>query len=171
MNTTETAKIAEFSIVRVLDAPRELVWRAWTNAEHLAKWWGPVIFQNEVVGFDFRIGGVFHYKMTTDDGNVMWGKFVYREIDEPQKLVYVSSFSDENAGVTRAPFAENFPLEVLNTLTFEENDGKTTLTLRGVPFNASEEEIAFFASMHDSMRGGFGGTLDALTEHLAQAQA
>lgn len=166
-NTNSTN--AEFIVSRTFDAPRSLVWQAWTDANHLAKWWGPAIFENEVVSLDFRPGGTFHYKMTTPNG-AMWGKFVYQEIDEPEKLVYVSSFSDENAGITRAPFADNFPLEVLSTIIFEEQDGKTTLTLRGVPINASDEEVAFFASMNESMQGGWGGTLDQLAAHLAQTK-
>jgi uncharacterized protein YndB with AHSA1/START domain len=158
---------AEFVITRTFDAPRVLVWQAWTDANHLAKWWGPAVFENEVVSFDFRPGGVFHYKMTTPNGE-MWGRFVYREINEPEKLVYVSSFSDEAGEITRAPFADNFPLEVLSTLELEENNGQTTLTLRGIPINASADEMEFFASMHSSMQGGWNGTMDQLAAHLAR---
>ena len=101
---------------------------------------------------------------------LVWGKFVFREIVAPEKLVYITSFSDENGAIERAPFSDLFPLKHLNTLTFEEHAGKTNLTLRSVPINASEEEIAFFAGMHDSMQGGWKGTLDQLVEYLAQAQ-
>ena len=159
----------EFVINRVLDAPRELVWQAWTKPEALAKWWGPADFDNEVVKLDLRVGGIFHYRMNLPDGGVMWGKFVYREIVAPERLVHVDSFCDENEGITRAPFSENFPLEILNTLTLTEENGKTRLTLRGVPINATPEEQEFFASMHDSMQQGFGGTFDQLVTYLAQA--
>jgi uncharacterized protein YndB with AHSA1/START domain len=160
----------EFVISRVLDAPRELVWHAWTSAEALAKWWGPKDFDNEVVKLDLRVGGVFHYRMNLPDGGVMWGKFVFREIFAPERLVHVDSFSDENENITRAPFSEKFPLEILNTLTLTEENGKTRLELRGKPINATPEEEAFFASMHDSMQQGFGGTFEQLEKYLAQAQ-
>jgi uncharacterized protein YndB with AHSA1/START domain len=105
--------------------------------------------------------------MATPQG-AMWGRFVYREISEPEKLVYVTSFADENGDLARAPFSDLFPLEQLNTLTFEEQDGRTTLILRSVPINATDDEIAFFAGMHDSMHGGWAGTLDQLEAHLSQ---
>jgi len=171
--TTETAatktKEFEFVITRVLDAPRELVWQAWTEPEALAKWWGPKDFNNEVVKLDLRVGGIFHYRMNLPDGGVMWGKFVFHEIVAPERLVHVDSFSDENEGITRAPFSEKFPLEILNTLTLTEENGKTRLILRGKPINATSEEQEFFASMHDSMQQGYGGTLDQLVKYLAQA--
>jgi uncharacterized protein YndB with AHSA1/START domain len=107
--------------------------------------------------------------MNFPDGGVMWGKFTYREIIAPERLVFVDSFSDENENIIRAPFSENFPLQILNTLTFEEDGSQTRLTLRGAPLNATPEEQEFFASMHDSMQQGFGGTFDQLVEHLAQA--
>jgi uncharacterized protein YndB with AHSA1/START domain len=102
----------------------------------------------------------------------MFGRFVYREVLKPERIVYVSSFSDPDGGITRAPFPQlegKFPLEVLNAMTFAEQGGKTTIDLRGGPINATEDERKMFAGMHDSMRGGFGGTFDKLDEYLAQA--
>ncbi len=157
----------EFVIHRVLDAPRETVWQAWSEAEHLAHWWGPKGCVLEVVALDFRVGGTFHYGMKMPAGGEMWGKFIYREIDAPQRLVYVSSFADADENVTRAPFDDRFPMHILNSVTFEEHGDKTTLTLRAAPLDATETERAFFAEMHDSMRGGFGSTLDQLAEYLA----
>ncbi len=96
----------------------------------------------------------------------MWGKFHYREIEPLKKIVFTNSFSDEAGMTTRAPFAANFPLEVMNTVLFSENDGKTTLDMTGTPFNASEDEKAFFESMFPSMNQGFKGTLDQLEDYL-----
>jgi uncharacterized protein YndB with AHSA1/START domain len=168
----ETAeKTTEFVITRVFDAPRDLVWKAWTEPEHLAEWWGPKGCAVRVVKLDVRPGGTFHYAMQFKPGHDMWGRFVYREIAAPSRLVYVSSFSDEKGGITRAPFSQlndTWPLEVLNTLTLSERGGKTTITLRGAPINATEEERKMFASMFASMQQGFGGTFDKLAEYLAR---
>jgi uncharacterized protein YndB with AHSA1/START domain len=161
----------EFIISRVFDAPRELVWRVWTQPEHMTKWWGPVGLTMLACKVDLRPGGLCHYGMRTPDGPEMWGKFVYREITPPEKLVFVNSFSDAQGGITRHPLSATWPLEVLNTMTLTEKDGKTTLTLRGGPINATEEERRTFATSFDSMNKGFGGTFDQLAAYLAKVQA
>jgi uncharacterized protein YndB with AHSA1/START domain len=117
---------------------------------------------------DLRPGGLFHYGMKTPDGHEMWGKFVYREIVPPEKLVFVVSFSDPQGGTTRHPMAPTWPLEMLNTVTFtQETDGITKVVLRAVPVNASAEERKVFKEGHKSMQQGFTGTLDQLTAYLA----
>ena len=73
---------------------------AWTEAEHLARWWGPKGFPISVVKLDLRSGGVFLYSMRFPEGHEMGGKFVYREIAEPGRLVFINSFSDAEGGVT-----------------------------------------------------------------------
>jgi uncharacterized protein YndB with AHSA1/START domain len=100
-------------------------------------------------------------------GQTMWGRFVYREIEAPGRIVFVNSFSDAQGGLTRAPFADAWPEEILNTWTFTEKDGQTTLDLRGEPINANAVETAVFLAGFPSMRMGFGGTLDQLDAHLA----
>ena len=160
---------SELVIERVFDAPRELVWRAWTEAERLAQWWGPKGCEIEVKTLEFQPGGVFLYCMRLPDGNAMWGKFTYNEIEEPSRMSYISAFSDENGGTTRAPFFDGkWPLEVSNTLTLTEEIGQTTLTLRGNPINATEIEKQAFADAHSSMQQGFAGTMEQLTEFLAK---
>lgn len=160
----------EFVIVRELNAPRELVFKAWTEAEHLSKWWGPKIFDNEVKRLDLRPGGIFHYSMKTPDGSIMWGRFTYKEIIAPEKLVFTTSFSDEEGNIRPTTMLPVFPLEILNVVTFEEKNNKTILTLKGQPVNASEEECKVYYSMFDSMNAGFSGTLDMLDEHLETIQ-
>jgi uncharacterized protein YndB with AHSA1/START domain len=160
-----------FTISRVFDAPRELVWKAWTEPTRLAEWWGPRGFSMVASKVDFRPSGVFHYGMIAPAGSpmagTMWGKFVYREILAPRFMVFVNSFSDEQGCVTRHPMSATWPLEVLNKLTLTERDGKTTLTLRGGPINATAAERATFEGGRESMRQGFGGTLDQLEAYLA----
>lgn len=155
-------------ITRALNAPRELVYRVWTEAEHLEKWWGPAGMKLEVKQLDVRPGGKFLYRMSTPDGHEMWGKFVYREVTAPEKLVYVSSFSDAEGNTLRAPFSPVFPIEIVNNLTFTEQDGRTTFTLQGGPYQATAEEDAFYRSMFESMKQGFTGTFDQLEAYLAK---
>jgi uncharacterized protein YndB with AHSA1/START domain len=160
-----------FTISRGFDAPRDLVWKVFSQAQHLAKWWGPQGMEWVRGSLDFRPGGLFHYCMRAQNGGEMWGKFVYREIVPQERIAFVNSFSDAAGNTTRAPFAADWPLEVLNLLNFSEADGKTTLILRGGPINAAAAERDKFKTFHDSMQQGFGGTFDQLTEYLAKMQS
>jgi uncharacterized protein YndB with AHSA1/START domain len=159
----------EFSITRVFDAPREAVWEAWTRAESLAQWWGPRGFDLGVHRLEMKPGGMFLYSMKTNSQE-MWGRFVYREIVRPERLVFVNSFSDPDGNITRAPFFDgNWPLEVLNTVTFTGDGTKTVLDLRGGPINPMPAESAAFAANQTGMQAGFGGTFDKLDAYLATA--
>jgi uncharacterized protein YndB with AHSA1/START domain len=171
--SSDTAGVQEkdFVITRTFDAPRDLVFQAFAEAERLAQWWGPKGCTIEVSRLEFRPGGIFHYRMGMPDGNEMWGRFIYREIVAPERIVWVNSFSDPQGGVTRAPFLATFPLEILNRMTLEEENGKTTLTLRGGPIDPTDAEREVFEGMFDSMRQGFGGTWDQLAAYLAKEQA
>lgn len=157
----------EFVITRTVNAPRNLVWKLFTQAEHLQHWWGPKGMALTVAKLEVKPGGIFLYTMTAPNGFKMWGKFVYREIAPPERLIFVVSFSDENGGIARHPMAPNWPLEMLNVMTFTEKDGKTTLTLRGSAFNATASERQTYKEGHDSMRNGFGGTWDQLEAYIA----
>jgi len=159
------AQTDEFVITRTFNAPRNLVYEAWSKPEHFAKWWGPAGFELEVSKFDFKPGGQFHYSMTMGE-HQMWGLFSYREMTPPEKIVFVSSFSNATGEITRAPFDPNFPLEIQNIVTFEEKNGKTTITLKGGPINAKPNEMDFFRTMFGSMQQGFGGTFDKLDAFL-----
>jgi uncharacterized protein YndB with AHSA1/START domain len=120
---------------------------------------------------DLRPGGTYHYGLEAPDGSPMWGKFVYREITPPERMVFISSFSDEAGGVTRHPMAPNWPLEMLSTFTFEElPDGKTKFTVRWAAYNASEDERKVFDASFDSMNQGWGGTMEQLAAYLATAK-
>ena len=162
----ETKNTKEFVITRTFNAPRSLVFKAFTEAEHLAHWWGPVGFKLEVLALDVRAGGKFHYKMRSAEGHEMYGVFNYKEVSAPEKIIFTSGFSDTEGNVVRAPFSTEFPLEVLNTWTFSEENGKTTITLNGGPFNATDEENKFYTDMHSGMNQGFNGTFDQLENYL-----
>lgn len=160
--------LQEFVISRTFDAPRDLVWKVFTDPEHMKQWWGPKGVTVVKSDMDLRPGGSFHYAMRTPDGQTMWGKMAYREITPPSRIVFVNSFSDEAGGTTRHPMAPTWPLEMLSTFLFEDLGGKTKFTVHWTPLNASEEEQATFAAGHDSMKQGWGGTLDKLAPYLAK---
>jgi uncharacterized protein YndB with AHSA1/START domain len=160
-----------FVIAREFDAPRDLVWRAWTEREHFSRWFGPKGFKTNLVKFDLRPGGMTHYSQTAPNGAELWGKAVYREIVPPEKLVWVNSFSDKDGGTTRHPFTKDpWPLQMLTVVTFAENAGKTTVTVNWLPLDATDDEIKTFDAGRGSMTQGWGGTFEQLTAHLADVQ-
>jgi uncharacterized protein YndB with AHSA1/START domain len=118
---------------------------------------------------DFRPAGSFHYCLESPDGNEMWGQFVYREIVRPERLVFVSSFSDEDGGLTRHPLSATWPLEMLSTIAFTEEKGRTTVTVRWAPLKPTEAERKTFEGARDGMKQGWSGTFDQLADHLAKA--
>ncbi len=158
-----------FIVTRTCNAPRERVWRAWTERDALAQWWGPKGCGLEVVALDVRPGGFFHYSMAMPDGSKWWGRFAYREIVKPERIVFTNSFSDPQSGVTRAPFSADWPLEILNVLTLTEDGNKTALRLEGRPVDPTDAERAMFESMFDSLNQGFGGTFEQLDAYLAKS--
>jgi uncharacterized protein YndB with AHSA1/START domain len=161
----------ELVITRTFDAPRELVFKAFAEVERLARWWGPKGCTVDASTLDFRPGGVFHYRMAFPGHPDMWGRFTYREIVPPERIVWVNAFSDPDGNLTRAPFGDTIPLEILNTVSLEEQGGKTVLTLHSSPLDATPEEVATFEGMFDSMHQGWGGTWDQLETYLAQERA
>lgn len=164
--TVETLS-EEFAIERTLDAPRDLVFRAWTEAERLAQWWGPKGFKTVVRQFDLRPGGVFRYSMHADDGFEMWAKFVYREVVRPERLVFELSFTDRDGGPARHPKSPTWPMRMLVAVAFAEAAGRTTVTLRNRAMNATPEELKTFVDGFAGMNAGFGATFDQLAAYLA----
>jgi uncharacterized protein YndB with AHSA1/START domain len=156
----------EFTLTRILNAPRKLVFDAFTKAEHLAHWWGPKGFAITVKTFDLRPEGIFHYRMNSADGTSMWGKFIFKEIIIPEKITWLNTFADEHGKTVRGPFG-NWPLEIKNTVTFTANEGKTILHLAVVPVNANDEERAIFEAGFESMNEGYSGTFDKLDHYIA----
>ncbi|MBK9077941.1 MAG: SRPBCC domain-containing protein [Hyphomicrobium sp.] len=154
-------------ITRVFKAPRARVWQAWTTADDLENWWGPKGCKLKVADMDFRPGGFFHYEMKFTNTPSMWGRFMYREIINGSRIVWLNSFANERGGIARAPFAADFPLEVHNTVTFANSDGSTIVALQSLPFGATDGEIQAFEAIYDNMIKGYGATLDQLEAYLA----
>ena len=151
----------ELTITRVFNAPRDLVWRAWTEPEFVKRWWGPRGFTSPVARIDLRVGGKYVNCMRSPEGKEYWSTGVYQEIVEPERIVCTDSFADEEGNVVSAShydMSPEFPLEMLLTVRFEEQDGKTKLTLTHIGF-PSEEDI-------EGARAGWNESLDKLAEVL-----
>ena len=164
--STKTSR--PFTISRTLDAPLKRVWQAWSEPEQLQAWWGPKGCMIKVAKLEFRPGGFFHYAMQFRGGQDMWARFLFREISAPGRISWLNSFSNEGCGITRAPFEQMIPLEILNEVSMTEEAGRTTLAFRASPHGATEEEIAVFDNMFASLNDGYSGTIDRLTEHLVR---
>jgi len=157
-----------FRIDRTFDAPRDLVWAACTEAQHLTAWFGFPGAPFKIRTLDFRPGGLFHYGMEMPGGILMWGKWVFREIEAPSKLSYVVSFCTEDLTPVRHPMAPMWPLEVLAVQTFTPQGDRTLMRSESWPINATAEERAIFTAGHASMQMGFSGTYAQLDAYLAK---
>lgn len=167
-----TNQVEPFSISRVFDAPQVLVFQAYTDVSHLARWGSPTGFKVIHAELDLRVGGSYHYGLRGADGSEMWGKQVYREIVAPQKLVFVQSFSNPEGGLARHPMAPTWPLEMLATTTFEDiGDGKTKLTINWKPLDTDEAALATFDAARAGMSQGWAGTFANLEAHLTATDA
>ncbi|MBL0385052.1 SRPBCC domain-containing protein [Tumebacillus sp. ITR2] len=169
MSNKMTTKVEgqELILERVFDAPRDLVFQAFSEADHLKNWWGPRGWTLTVCNVDFRPGGVWHYCMKCIDQNQgdfygfeSWGKAVYQEIVSPEKIVYIDYFSDAQGNEN-----PEMPSSQI-TMTFEELDGKTKLVSRAR--FASAEALKNVMDM--GMEQGITETWDRLAEHLQSIQ-
>jgi uncharacterized protein YndB with AHSA1/START domain len=142
---------------RTFDAPRDLVFQALTDSEHLTNWWGPKYWILPVSKMDFREGGSWHYCMESPDGEMKaWGLALYKEILEPERIVYEDYFSDEEGKIN-----ENLPGTKI-TLTLTEHDGKTKLV--SVAHYSSEEALKTVLDM--GMIQGFTEMWDKFDAYL-----
>jgi len=134
MNST----LETMTINRVFEAPVEKLWRSWAGQEEFMRWWGPKDFTCPTATIDFREGGTYLFCMRGPDGKDFWGTGTYREIVPMARIVYTDSFADADGNVVPGSFygmGDEWPLELLVTLAFEEKDGKTHFSLRheGIP--------------------------------------
>lgn len=161
--STENSPAAENELVitRIFAAPRGRLWKAWSDPERMKLWWGPKGFTSPFSRIDFRVGGVYLNCMRSPEGKDYWSTGAYREIVEPDRIVCTDCFADEKGNVVPAThygMSPDFPLEMLVTVTFEEQEGKTKLTLRhaGIPPGADRE----------GARQGWSESFDKLAEIL-----
>ncbi len=156
----------EFNIRRTFNAPLDRVWKAWTEPERMAQWWGPKGFDCRIVKLELRPGGICHYHLTSPQGQELWGKFIFREIVPQERLVFIVSFSDENEAITIHPLSPGWPAQIHSTITFSEKDGKTTVTVRWVPYEATAAERKVFEEGAQSMQAGWSGTFEKFEKYL-----
>ena len=153
-SSTNTAD-REIVITRVFDAPRELVFKAWTDPNHVAHWWGPRGFTTTIHEMDVRPGGVWRLVMHGPDGTDYPNKIIFDEVTAPERLVYTNS-----GGKKGGPFAQ-----FQNTVTFEEQSGKTKLTMRMLFPSAEARDLVI--KEYGAIEGG-NQTLGRLAEYLAK---
>jgi uncharacterized protein YndB with AHSA1/START domain len=146
------AEERELVITRVFDAPRRLVFEAWTQPEHLARWWGPQGFVNVAWEMDVRPGGAWFRRMQAPDGTLFIKRGVYQEVVPPERLVL--TYVNEAADGTLDP-------ETLVTVTFEEQGAKTRLTLHHTGFEAVESR--------DAHQGGWTSCMERFADYLVAA--
>ena len=142
------------TITRVIDAPRELVFKTWTDPRHLQSWWGPKDFPATEIDMDVRPGGGWRGRLrSTRDGSVLSHRGVFREVSPPERLVFTFAWDEEGER----------GLETLVTVTLLEANGKTRMTLHQTPFQSIEER--------DGHIGGWSSAFDRLDTHLAESSA
>jgi uncharacterized protein YndB with AHSA1/START domain len=140
-------------ISRLIDAPRRLVFKAWTEPEHVARWWGPRGFSTTYCKMDIRPGGAFRFCMRSPEGNDLWKQGVFREIVVPERIVFTFAWADADG---------NPGHEVLTTVTFAEHGAKTKLTLRQAVFETPED--------CDSHRIGWTSCLECFSEYVTDME-
>jgi uncharacterized protein YndB with AHSA1/START domain len=144
----------EILATRIFDAPRELVFRMWTDPEHIVQWWGPKGFTTTTYSMDVRPGGVWRFVMHGPDGTDYQNKITFLEIVEPERLVYKHG-GDRDVE----------PVNFQTTVIFEERGGKTAISIQMLfpSARARDYTVAKYGAVE-----GLNQTLGRLTEHLAQ---
>ena len=161
--------LPEFVLDRKFDAPRALVWQAWTNPEYLQEWYGPGV-ETIIHEFDLREGGVWRNEMKMGGGS-NYQLVVFKEVAEPDKLVWHHCSADADWNVVANPMMPDWPRKLLSELTLSESGGRTSARLTQVPLDATDAEIACFAKMKDGMAGGWGKGYEIIDGLLADMQS
>jgi uncharacterized protein YndB with AHSA1/START domain len=146
----------EVVITRIFDAPRELVFKAWTDPKHMKNWFGPKMFTNPVCELDVRVHGAWHIVMRGPDGVEYPCGGVYREIVKSERLVFTNNATDKDGKVI---------LEGLTTVIFDDERGKTKLTLRTRAVAKADYAVAYLGGMEE----GWMQSLESLAAELARA--
>jgi len=150
----------EIVITRDFDAPRALLFKVWTDPKHVAQWWGPKGFISSDCEIDLRVGGSFSLQMRGPDGAVYPCRGVFREIVEPERIVYAGVPHDSPA------CGAGLPPRAVVTVTFAEHHGKTRLTIHTRLESAADQEAVVKAGFNV----GWESCLERLAEHLAAAE-
>ncbi len=163
------SELPEFVLDRIFDAPRELVWRAWTDPELLPRWYGPGA-ETIIHKFDLKPGGSWLGEMKWGS-NSNFSKVVFQEVTQPEKLVWHHSSSDPDWNIITSPMMADWPRVILTTVTFEDRGDTTNVRLTWVPFDATEAEIACFAGAMANMGKGWESGYSLMDELFAELRA
>ena len=157
--------IPEYILDRVFDAPRELVWRAWTDPELLHQWYGPGV-ETVIHQFDLEPGGAWLNEMKFGEKSD-YSRMDFKEVVPLEKIVWHHASTDADWNVAPNPMMPNWPRVLLTTVTFSDEGDKTNVRLSQVPIDASDEELACFAEMMSGMDGGWGKGYAIIDDILA----
>ncbi len=161
--------LPEYILERLFDAPRDLVWQAWTDPALLNRWYGPGA-DTVIHEFDLRPGGVWLGEMRWGEKS-MFSKVTFQEVDKGRRMVWHHCASDAEWNVTANPMMPNWPRTLLTEVRFEDQDGKTQVRLSQTPLDASDAEITCFAKMMANMDGGWASGYRIIDDILAELQA
>ena len=155
-------------LVKQFNAPRQLVFDAWTKVQHLNNWMFPMQGCScEFVKADIKTGGSSLHKVTMPNGHEMWLFTQYEEVSSPEKLVFLQYFSNESGDIVPMQHIPNWPKDMLATLLFEEADGKTIITFLWEPRNPTAEEIVAFEATRADHGKGWGAGMQQLHIYLS----
>ena len=161
--------LPEYIIDRVFDAPRDVVWRTWTDPKLLARWYGPGV-ETIIHEYDLRPGGVWRNEMKWGDKSDL-SKMAFQEVVPMEKMVWHHSSVDANWNVASNQMMPDWPRVLLTTVTFTDDGDKTKVRLTQVPMDATEAEITCFANMMAGMDNGWGSGFKIVEEILVELQA
>lgn len=171
MATQSASKITDLVISRVFDAPRERVWKAWTDPEIIKRWWGPEGFSSPSIRVDLRVGGKYVFAMHGPAGSEwdkdMYSAGVYKDIVPNAKLVVTDYFSDENGNIQEPTAYEadpNFPRETTVTVLFEEVEKRKTRL--SIVYARPKSEAQWQAMLKSEMTEGWNSSLNKLAQVL-----
>lgn len=158
--------LPEYVIDRIFEAPRDLVWRAWTDPDILHRWYGPNI-ETVIHSFDLKPGGSWLNEMKFG-GNSDFSRMDFKEVTPPEKIIWHHSSTDADWNVSSNPMMPDWPKVLLTTVTFEDLGEKTNVRLTQTPVDASDAEIACFANAMSNMDKGWGSGYAIIDELLAE---
>lgn len=169
MGNEETSEAPRYVLERTFAAPRELVWKTWTDPQLLPRWYGPGV-ETTVHRLELRPGGLWLVEMQWG-GNSHYQRVEYTAVSPPQRLVWLHSSADAEWNVIGNPMMPGWPRVLLTTVTFEQDGARTGLRLTWAPHEASSAETAGFAAALPGIDKGWGAGMELLGELLAELQA
>ena len=161
--------LPEYKLDRIFDAPRDMVWRAWTDPELLQRWYGPNI-ETIIHEFDLQPGGSWLNEMKWGDKSD-FSKMTFQEVTQPEKLVWHHCSADSDWNIISSPMMADWPRVLLTTVLFEEMGDKTNVRLSQIPIDGTDAELACFAAMMGGMDKGWGGGYTIMDEMFVELQS